>query len=691
MQSKFGSKRLKNALRRAMGATVVSAAVAVAPAANAGGPHNYAEVLQKSMFFYEAQRSGRLPANNRVIWRGDSTLDDGADVGHDLTGGWFDAADHVKFNFPMAFSLTALAWGYLEYRDAYQTTGQEPFLLDNLRWAADYLLRCHTAPNELYAQVGDGDEDHRYWVPAEVVHLRSRRPSYKIDAEHPGSDLAGETAAALAAASLAFAESDPTYSDVLLSHARQIYEFADRYRGKYSDVVPAGNFYRSWSGYQDELLWGAIWLYRATGESDYLARAEAAYEQLAPELGEQVKPYTWTISWDDKSYGAYVLLAQMTGRPTYRADAERFLERWLVDRQGGKGPRFTPAGFPILDSWGSFRYAANTAFLLRVYADTLAHDPDKQRRYAARAKQIADYLLGDNPRGLSYVIGYGPRYPLAPHHRTAHGSWTDNLRFPELNRHVLHGALVGGHRNADDNDWKDDRGDFLANEVACDYNALFSGLIAALVRDHGGAIDPAFPPVETPDVEMAAEAKINAEWDQFTEVAVWVLNQSGWPAHASEALSFRYFVDLSEGIEAGYSPGDYQIQLNVANGAQVSRLLPWDPARGIYYVEVSFSGVAIYPGGQGQSRREAQLRIAAPDHIPWDPRNDWSYQGLSRDFGLRDRIPVYDDGQRVFGQEPSRAGQQGSPGGDVPQRPQQQHRQQQQPSTVQEVGLTRPN
>src|SRR3954471_20083505 len=29
---------------------------------------NYAEALQKSEFFYEAQRSGTLPANNRVLW-----------------------------------------------------------------------------------------------------------------------------------------------------------------------------------------------------------------------------------------------------------------------------------------------------------------------------------------------------------------------------------------------------------------------------------------------------------------------------------------------------------------------------------------------------------------------------------------------------------------------------------------------
>ena len=44
-------------------------------------------------------------------------MNDGSDVGLDLTGGWFDAGDHVKFGFPMAFTTTMLAWGAVEYRD----------------------------------------------------------------------------------------------------------------------------------------------------------------------------------------------------------------------------------------------------------------------------------------------------------------------------------------------------------------------------------------------------------------------------------------------------------------------------------------------------------------------------------------------------------------------------------------------
>lgn len=40
--------------------------------------HNYKDALTKSIVFYEGQRSGRLPANQRLTWRGDSALSDGA-------------------------------------------------------------------------------------------------------------------------------------------------------------------------------------------------------------------------------------------------------------------------------------------------------------------------------------------------------------------------------------------------------------------------------------------------------------------------------------------------------------------------------------------------------------------------------------------------------------------------------------
>lgn len=48
-----------------------------------------------SLLFYEAQRSGELPEDQRIQWRGDSALTDGQDNGVDLTGGYYDGLRRI--------------------------------------------------------------------------------------------------------------------------------------------------------------------------------------------------------------------------------------------------------------------------------------------------------------------------------------------------------------------------------------------------------------------------------------------------------------------------------------------------------------------------------------------------------------------------------------------------------------------
>ena len=271
------------------------------------GKFNYAEALQKSFLFYEAQRAGDLPEDSRIPWRGDSVLEDGTDVGQDLSGGYFDAGDHVKFGLPMAASMTMLAWGLEQYQDAYEQIGQQDESLDAIKWGTDYILKAYddqgtatTADDVFYGQVGNGQADHAYWGPAETLTMD--RPTYQIDAANPGSDLAGESAAALASASIVFRSQDPAYADELLAKAKQLYDFAEEYRGKYSDsITDASSFYNSWSGYTDELAWGAAWLHKATKaagatDSDYLTKAEDYFQKTG---GIAYAP--WTQNWMTKS------------------------------------------------------------------------------------------------------------------------------------------------------------------------------------------------------------------------------------------------------------------------------------------------------------------------------------------------------------------------------------------------------
>ena len=64
-----------------------------------------------------------------------------------------DAGDYVKFGFPMASSVTVLAWGMIEFEDGYEKAGQMDYARESLKWATDYILKCHTAADEFYGQV----------------------------------------------------------------------------------------------------------------------------------------------------------------------------------------------------------------------------------------------------------------------------------------------------------------------------------------------------------------------------------------------------------------------------------------------------------------------------------------------------------------------------------------------------------
>ncbi|WP_340025283.1 glycoside hydrolase family 9 protein [Paenibacillus sp. FSL K6-1096] len=640
----------------------------VSEAASAG--FNYAEALQKSIYFYETQRSGELPENNRVEWRGDSGLQDGADVGHDLTGGWYDAGDHVKFGFPMAYTATMLAWSVYEYKDGYVQSGQLDEILDNIRWATDYFVKAHTAPNELWGQVGNGTADHNWWGPAEVMPMA--RPAYKIDAAHPGSDLAAETAAALASASIIFKDSDPVYADKLLVHAKQLYNFADTYRGAYSDVITdAKQYYNSWSSYADELSWGGVWLYLATGEQSYLDKAVAASDlwgtNQAGDWG-----YQWTQSWDDKHYGAQLLLSRITNDPKFIESTERNMQFWTTGVNGTSDRvTYTPGGLAHLDQWGALRYAANHAFLAFVYADWVT-DPVKKNTAQTFAERQINYMLGDNPRNSSYVIGFGENAPKHPHHRTSHGSWADSQTTPANHRHVLYGALVGGPSQTDA--YTDSISDYVSNEVATDYNSAFTGSLARMMMLHGQGQQPLanFPAPETREDEMFTETSVNASGSNFVEIRAILNNRSGWPARSSSQLSFNYYLDISEAVAAGYGPEDITVTAGGYNqGATVSQLLPHDAANHIYYTKIDFSGTPIYPGGQSAYRKEVQFRIAGPLNTTfWDNSNDFSFQGVAANASSATKnpyIPVFDAGVKVYGEQPSGGGNPGQP--QVPARP----------------------
>ncbi|OAY35080.1 endoglucanase 11 [Manihot esculenta] len=472
-----------------------------------GLPFDYSDALTKSLLYFEAQRSGRLPYNQRVTWRDHSGLTDGLEQGVDLVGGYYDAGDHVKFGLPMAFTVTMLSWSVIEFRDQIARAGELEHALEAIKWGTDYFIKAHTSPNVLWAEVGDGDTDHYCWQRPE--DMTTSRQAYKIDENNPGSDLAGETAAAMAAASIVFKRTNPHYAYLLLHHAKQLFEFGDRYRGKYdASVEVVKSYYASVSGYKDELLWGAMWLYKATDSQEYL--------KYVINKAHCFGGTGWAMtefSWDVKYAGLQIMVSKwlMDERhkehrhiiEQYKSKAEYYICSCLNKNNNGSNVERTPAGLLHIRQWNNMQYVSTAAFLLTIYSGYLRGSDQKiqcpngvldHKEILSFAKSQVDYILGSNPMNMSYLVGYGPKFPARVHHRGASiVSYRENKGFigctqgydnwysrKEKNPNVLVGALVGGP-DCQDN-FRDQRGNYVQTE-ACTYNtAPLVGVFANLLE-----------------------------------------------------------------------------------------------------------------------------------------------------------------------------------------------------------------
>lgn len=611
------------------------------------GKYNYGEALQKSLLFYEIQRSGDIPEITRCSWRGDSCLNDGQDNGVDLSGGWFDAGDHVKFNLPMSYSASVLALSLYEDEDAYVESGQKEYALSNIRWANEYFIKCHPSDEVYYYQVGSGSADHAWWGPAEVCDLATNRPSYKVTKDNPGSAVCAETAAALASSYVVFKDEDATFATECLNHAKSLYKFAEDTKSD-AGYTEANGFYNSWSGFYDELAWAGAWLYLATDDATYLTKAEQYYTQAGQD-------YDWAMCWDDVHIGAALMLAKITGKDTYKSVMEQHLDWWSAYNTTDH-ITYTPQGLAWLDSWGSLRYASTAAFMAASYAESDLCDDARKAHYNAFAVNQANYILGDT--GFSYLIGFGDKYPLNPHHRTAQGSYCNNMNEPATARHILYGALVGGPDASDG--YTDTVTNYNTNEVACDYNAGFTGLMAKLYKTYKGKTLIDFGAVETPGNELHVDGGINVTGDDFIEIKAYVYNMTGWPARIPSDLELRYYVDLSEVYAAGGTAEGIEITTNYMQGGEVAGLKCWDETNHIYYLAVDFGAGSIYPGGQESYKKEIQVRLRNAGG-PWDDSNDPSFVNMvNGSVSSETGIALYEGDVIVYGIEPPKGDNAGT-------------------------------
>mgnify|MGYP001807346570 FL=1 len=426
--------------------------------------------------------------DNDVPWRHDAFVNLKTKEGVDVSGGFFDAGDTVKFNLPQAVTITSLATGVLYFEDGYKKAGVNALedAIGIIKWGADYLANCvvvnslgrrlkGTNDTKIIAQVGSGELDHVQWKRPDEIDP-STIVIYELDSSKPGSDLAGAIAAALSSAAIVMQKAgDTKRAEVYLAKAKKALEFGIAYKGFYSNSVPdAAKFYKS-SSFYDDLAEGTVWLFKATNEKKYLELAEEMFEEhIAKESGEGKWP---SNDWDNRVWAVAVMLNEVAPNEKYTKLYDKFCREW--NHAGSNGAvKKTPDGFGWLDYWGVTRHNGNAIFLIAL---------GKNADFNFIKRQV-NYMLGENDMGQSYMVGYGSKFPRYPHHRGSSCpqppekcGW-EFYQSTVPNPNILIGGLVSGPTL--DGTYMDKRDNYVQNEVAIDYSYGLTGVLAAILQNN---------------------------------------------------------------------------------------------------------------------------------------------------------------------------------------------------------------
>lgn len=417
--------------------------------------YNFAKLLQESLYFYDANMCGtQVEENCGLSWRGNCHTADsdvsctvnGKTYRVDVSGGFHDAGDHVKFGLPQGYSATMLALSYYKFKQAYEELGLTAHFKTIMDYFCDYFRRCTVySDNEnrtgdvaaFCYQVGEGNADHGYWGAPE--NQPGSRPAYWATAANPATDEVCVAIAALTLNYINFGNDDD------LRVAEDLFAFA-KANNKECATEGAAGFYNS-SGWKDDYALAAGALSLATNNGSYKSEYNAVKDGINR---------GWVLAWDNAGPMASVLMGDWD---TVATVTDIYKQKTVLD-----------GVYSCIDGWGSCRYNAALQFTGLMY------DKHNSEKYTSWAKSQMEYILGNNPNKRCYVVGYNENASKYPHHRAA--SRSGGAGEINANHYTLLGALVGGPTEL--GYYKDDQADYNCNEVALDYNAGLVGAAAGL-------------------------------------------------------------------------------------------------------------------------------------------------------------------------------------------------------------------
>ncbi|MYS24137.1 endoglucanase [Streptomyces sp. DvalAA-14] len=345
----------------------------------------------------------------------------------DVSGGWFDAGDLLKFTETTSYAVAALQIAAL-----HTGAGPKSALGAEAQHGLDWLDKMWDPKTKtLYIQVGLGSGtdsgsvvgDHDVWRLPEQDDTDSAdpflrdRPVFRAGA--PGSRIspnqAGRLAADFALAAQRYAATgraaDRARARGYLATAAQIYALADTHpKGQLVTAVPFG--YYPETSWQDDLAFGGAELALAAQKLRD-PRASAWLAQAATwAKGHQSEADADTLNMYDTSALADLDLAraeQAAGRPKGLAASYDQLIGY-VKGQLGTGQRRAQAdpfhAGAIYDDFDADSHTMGLAATVQLYRSVTG-----DTSYDRFGTEQLDWLLGANAWGSSFMVGEGSTFP----------------------------------------------------------------------------------------------------------------------------------------------------------------------------------------------------------------------------------------------------------------------------------------
>ena len=84
-----------------------------------------------------------------------------------MSPGYYEAANTMKWAQPLASWITVMAWGAVDFKEAYAQCNELNEVHKVIKWGAQYLVNAHSAPTRFVGLFGNDIIDFQYFGPPE--------------------------------------------------------------------------------------------------------------------------------------------------------------------------------------------------------------------------------------------------------------------------------------------------------------------------------------------------------------------------------------------------------------------------------------------------------------------------------------------------------------------------------------------